>query len=84
MCKLCHRDYVVLSEHHLIPKMLHRKLRKKYKKDVLNKTITVCVDCHRHIHVLYTEKELFRNYHTLELILNDEAIQKFIKFARKR
>jgi len=83
-CCLCQRS-IELTNHHLIPKVLHRKLRKKkYKKDVLSRTIDMCRYCHDHIHILYTEKELFRNYNTLELLLTSVAIQKFIKFIRKR
>jgi len=83
-CQLCNRNQT-LTKHHLIPKVLHKKLRKKkYKKDVLNITIDVCRDCHDHVHILYTERELFRDYNTLELLLSSTAIQKFIKFIRKK
>ena len=83
-CKLCSRNRV-LTEHHLIPKVLHKKYRKKkYKREVLQKTISICRDCHNHVHNLYTNKELAREYNTIELLQESQAIQKFIKFIRKR
>lgn len=85
-CQMCARIGTNLTKHHLIPKTLHKKLRKKKKirREVLNRTVDVCIPCHNHIHTLFTERELSRNYNTLQLLLDDPQIQKFIKFIRKR
>lgn len=44
----------------------------------------LCRDCHKYIHVEHTEKELGRNFNTIEALREDEKIAKFIKFVRKK
>lgn len=87
-CEICCRDddFLEITFHHLIPVKLHKKKKilKKYKKDFLKKHgINVCLDCHKTIHKFYTEEELGEKYNTLEILLNQEKIQKHINYIRK-
>lgn len=74
-CQICNRETPeeFQEKHHL-------KLRKKDKK----KTIDVCIDCGDQIHKLFTNKELKKVYNTLEALLNNEKIQKWINWISKK
>jgi hypothetical protein len=74
-CPLCGRvlgDKHV-SEHHLIPQL-------KKGKD----TVRLHDICHGKIHSLFGEGELARHYNTIERLLENEDIQKFVKWVRKK
>jgi 5-methylcytosine-specific restriction endonuclease McrA len=76
-CPLC--DRVILpgygNVHHLVP-----KLKGGRKGD----TAYMHIICHSKLHSLYSEVELATNYNTIELLLQQEAIQKFVKWIKKR
>ena len=75
LCPICEHAYLAkeLTRHHLVPKSRKGRV-----------TVPVCSDCHRQIHALYTEKELERQYGTLERLLAAEEIQPWIPWIRKR
>ncbi len=86
ICELCGREKS-LTYHHCFPKELHG--RKKYvnrygKKELKNRQIGLCLDCHRAIHSFYTNKELADNFNTKELLMADEKIAKFVQWISKR
>ena len=73
-CPLCNRLLPEKpSKHHLIPKTF------KGKEIVLLHRI-----CHRQIHANFTERELLNYYHTIERLLENENIQKFVKWVRNK
>jgi hypothetical protein len=61
------------NEHHLIPKC---------KKGT--DTVRIHKICHQKIHATFTESELNAYYHTIERILENEEMQKFVKWVAKR
>ncbi|MCA9112908.1 MAG: HNH endonuclease, partial [Planctomycetaceae bacterium] len=74
-CVICEHAYPRsrLTKHHLVPKSRSG-----------TETVLTCRDCHRQIHALFSEKELERQYGTLELLLGAEALQPWITWIRKR
>jgi hypothetical protein len=74
ICPLCNRelddDY---DEHHLIPKTFKGK-------------DTVCLHrvCHDKIHSTFTERELLKEYFTIEKILTNTDIQTFVEWIKKK
>ena len=75
ICPLCKREVPehLIEDHHLIPKS-------KKGKD----TIEMCCMCHDQIHEMFTNKELGKKLFTIELLLQNEKIQKWIGFASKQ
>lgn len=74
LCPLCQRPIGnVWDKHHLIPKS-----RKGIDVVVIHKI------CHDKIHSVFTEKELEQYYHTIDRLLENEYIQAFIKWVRKK
>lgn len=87
-CELCGRlTKRGTTEHHLIPRTCHSNkwFKKRYSREQLNQTISVCRDCHRAIHDLIPdEKQLGRHFNTIELLLENEEIAKFAAWIRKQ
>ncbi len=76
-CPNCGRsaDIVPLTKHHVIPKVRGGK----------NGTVMVlCNDCHVFLNTQYTPAEQQQILGTQELVLADEAMQKFARFAAKQ
>lgn len=74
-CELCGATSN-LTKHHLIPKV-KTKNNNKYK-EVKNDTIIICTMCHSTIHATYTESELRDSLNTLEKIIQDIRIHKYL------
>jgi len=75
ICNLCNRDVETLTRHHLTP-----KARGGSKGD----TIKVCLSCKDMVHQLIPNKELDRNYDTLEKLLANPKIQKYVKWISNK
>ncbi len=76
-CPICGRELgnENISKHHLTPKSKGGKH---------GETIMVHNICHQKIHSVFTEKELEREYNTVEKLLVHEDIQKFVKWVAKK
>ena len=85
-CALCGSNKL-LTFHHLIPRTLHRNkwFRKNFElTDMRERGITLCRKCHSFIHKQFSEKELGREFNSLEKLAGDERVQKFVSWARKQ
>lgn len=74
-CPLCKREIIFKSNHHLIP--VTRGGRKEF-------TVIICEDCHVAIHAQFSNKELEKEYNSVETLLNHEVFKKTIKFLSKQ
>lgn len=86
VCSFCQTD-TNITHHHLIPRTFHSNkwYRKNFTKEQLKETIPLCLDCHRNLHSLIdNEKDLGRKYYTLELLMTNPMIQRYIEWKRKR
>lgn len=75
-CPLCGRDLIdgpSVNEHHLVPRS-HRG-REKIKMHRI---------CHNKIHSVFTEKELAHYYHTVDRLLENEEIRRFVAWLQKK
>ena len=73
-CPICGREADdTLDEHHLIPKSKKGK-----------ETVTLHKVCHNFLHATFTNKELAKQYNTIEKLLADERVQKFGKWCSKK
>lgn len=75
ICDLCKRNVNNLTKHHLIPKS-----RGGAKGD----TIQLCLSCKDMVHILIDNKQLEREYNTLEKLLSNEKIIKYVKWIYKQ
>ncbi len=71
ICKREHEEKQFFEKHHLTPKQKGGKHMP---------TITVCRPCGQQIHKLFTNAELKNKYHTLDALLNNKQIQKWVSW----
>ena len=77
-CSICGRalgQKSNYSKHHLIPKS---------KGGTFGATIDIHNICHQKIHSVFTEKELKQEYNTVERLVANEEMSKFIKWVAKK
>lgn len=74
-CELCKREVETLTRHHLKPKS-----RGGSKGD----TINTCLSCKDMIHIFVPNKVLDREYDTLEKLLANEKIKKYVKWISNK
>jgi len=76
-CELCGREGIKLTNHHLVPKQKKgRNEQDNYAK--------VCIPCSKQIHALFTNKELKREYNTIEKLKSSAKIKKWVGWVRKK
>ena len=70
LCQICGRETPedFLEKHHLVP-------RCKKGKDIID----VCIDCGNQLHLIFSIKQMEYFYNTLEEILANEKVQKWVK-----
>ncbi|WP_404471831.1 hypothetical protein LG301_14310 [Vreelandella venusta] len=79
-CELCLRA-APLTKHHLIPRTLHNKPRyqkRHSREERLTAIVWLCHPCHKHIHRLYSERELADDFATLDALKEDAEINAFV------
>lgn len=88
-CGLCGREVQKLTRHHLVPRTHHKKIKNKRNnkaldRQVLPQTVDLCAPCHRHVHAAIPNKELEREYNTLEALKAHPDIGKFVEWIRRK
>lgn len=68
-----------------INRSTHKRYRKKgYTDAVLNRTITICRPCHSAVHRAHDAPTLAEHFTTLEALLADDAVGRFVAWAQKQ
>jgi 5-methylcytosine-specific restriction endonuclease McrA len=86
-CELCQRDEVDLTRHHLVPRTRHankRNQRDFAREDVRTRIAMFCRPCHKMVHALFTEKQLEREFNTLERIAAHPDVGRFVEWIRTK
>jgi hypothetical protein len=47
-------------------------------------TTTICSDCHRAVHATFSNKELEREYNTVEALLAHEGFRRMVQFIARQ
>ncbi|GAB1317597.1 HNH domain-containing protein [Madurella fahalii] len=84
-CEICGRDWINLTYHHLIPRMVHDKVVKRgwHRPEDLQNVAWLCGACHRFVHRFAGHEELAREYFTVERLLGAEAVQRFAEWVAR-
>ncbi|KAI9367950.1 hypothetical protein BJX61DRAFT_547004 [Aspergillus egyptiacus] len=82
-CEICERDWIPLSYHHLIPRSVHEKVKKKGWHDewMLNSVAWLCRACHSFVHRMAGNEELAREWFTVERILEREDVRDWARWV---
>ncbi|WP_066426851.1 HNH endonuclease [Anabaena sp. 4-3] len=78
-CELCERKMADLTVHHLVPRQ-----NTKRKKQDPGPTVDICSACHRQIHALFDNKQLAKEFNTLDKLKQQPQMQKFLAWVRKQ
>jgi hypothetical protein len=73
ICPLCERAVPKFSDHHLVPKCRGG-----------TEKLPICLDCHKAIHATFSNKELEREYFTVEALLSHEGFRKVVRFLSRQ
>ncbi len=86
-CELCGRSVRRIERHHLIPRTRHKNRRNQRdfdRQDVRERIALLCHPCHKTVHAVLTEKELAREYNTLDALADHPQVARFVAWVRKR
>jgi 5-methylcytosine-specific restriction endonuclease McrA len=73
-CELCERHVRHVSRHHLVP----REEGGRH-----GPTVALCQPCHSTVHLLLTNRELAKNYATVEALRGADELQKYLHWVRR-
>lgn len=76
LCPLCNREMIEgpsVDQHHLVPRAFGGKIKEN-----------IHVVCHRKLHSVFTEREMFQYYHTWSRLKENDKIKTFIKWISKK
>ncbi|CAM9561845.1 unnamed protein product [Choristocarpus tenellus] len=83
-CSMCER-HMPLTRHHVMPRSSHKRYKKKgYSDEFLARTISICRPCHSAIHRTHDALTLAERFRTVESLLADEGIGRFVAWASKQ
>ncbi len=61
-----------------------QKNKKTFDRQEIHRTVGLCSPCHRHIHTVLDNKELERDYNTIEALKSHPDIQRFVAWIGKK
>ncbi|HSV14081.1 MAG TPA: HNH endonuclease signature motif containing protein [Tepidisphaeraceae bacterium] len=76
-CELCQRDVPrsMITLHHLTP---------RERGGTADDRSPLCKPCHKQLHAMFGNRQLERDYSTIEALRKAEALQPFLKWIRKQ
>lgn len=84
-CAMCER-HMPLTWHHLFPREVQKKFLKRgfMTSEQRSNGISICRQCHSTIHRSFDNELLAEQLHSLESLLQQESIQKWVAYASKQ
>jgi hypothetical protein len=70
-----------MEDHHLKPKTFKSRTKEVHEK---GNFIRIHRMCHQKIHATFSEHELLQHYHTVERLLENGEMRKFVKWIAKK
>lgn len=87
-CELCRRRVRRVTKHHLVPRSRIKKRKRRGQTEQspeFEEVIALlCSPCHKMIHAVLSEKELERDYDTINSLLAHTEIGTFVQWVRKQ
>lgn len=86
-CELCGRAVRELTRHHLIPRSRHKKKRAKKvfdRREMEGRISLLCRPCHNNVHAVLENKDLEREYNTVDALAECPGVQRFTRWIQKK
>lgn len=80
-CELCEREVSKLTVHHLVPVSQGRKAGLK---SVSLPTALLCSACHRHLHIIFSNRDLARELDSIDKLKHAPQMQRFLRWVKKQ
>ena len=82
---ICRREET-LTRHHLIPRTRHhnRRNKRQFDRATVKQVVGICRPCHSQIHALLSEKELEREFNTIEKLRTQPEVTKFARWIASK
>ncbi|MDQ3120277.1 MAG: hypothetical protein M3Q89_12040 [Verrucomicrobiota bacterium] len=82
---ICGRDET-LTRHHLIPRTRHcnKKNKRDFERATVRRVVGICGPGHSQIHQLLSEKELEREFNTIEKLKAHPGVSKFAAWVQTK
>lgn len=80
-CELCSRAEV-LHRHHIIPRVIWRRLKRRGKVEGNPSLAMLCLLCSRQVHALFDERELAQ-FGSIEKLREHPAIKEYVSWVRR-
>lgn len=77
---MCGRPVRELTRHHLIPRSRHRKKRARRsfdRQEMEGRIALLCRPCHSNVHAVLENKQLEREYNTVEALQEHPGVRRF-------
>jgi len=82
VCPICNRPVGgEMQDHHLKPVTFKSRTKEVHEKDNL---VRIHKICHQKIHATFSEHDLYNHFHTVERLVENEEMAKFIKWVGKK
>jgi hypothetical protein len=81
-CDLCGREVPRIHRHHIIPRVVWKRLKRRRKVKGRCPVVDLCGDCGRQVHVLFTENELAGM--SWEELKEHPDVREYVEWVRKR
>ena len=75
VCKLCQRESLRFTSHHLIPRSRGGKLGPQVK---------LCPTCHRQLHAMFSESTLAKELNSIEALQTNPEFSEYLKWAKNQ
>jgi 5-methylcytosine-specific restriction protein A len=75
VCKLCQRESLRFTSHHLIPRSRGGKLGPQVK---------LCPTCHRQLHAMFSESTLAKELNSIEALQTNPELSEYLKWAKNQ
>ena len=84
-CEICQRHRFKLTEHHLIPRVMHGRFLKQgiYNRKKLMQVAWLCRGCHEFIHQRIKPSVLAEKYSSVELLLRRHDVREWARSLRQ-
>jgi len=80
-CELCNRD-LPLEKHHVVPRLVWKRLKRRRKVRGKCPVVNLCSDCGKQVHMLFSERELASM--TWEQLKKNPRVRKYVEWVRER
>ncbi|MDQ3292688.1 MAG: HNH endonuclease [Bacteroidota bacterium] len=75
ICQLCNREVDVVTRHHLLPKEEGGRY---------SETVDLCQPCHSTIHRTFTNRELAREFTSVQALQQAEPLKKYLDWIKNK